>query len=56
MTMKNDAETKEVLKEAIKEWLDDQVKNFGWFAIKTILGLAVIGIVYLGFIGTGHFK
>jgi hypothetical protein len=49
-------ETKEALKEAIKEWLDDRVKNFGWFTIKTIIGLAVAGILYLAFVGTGHFK
>jgi len=56
MQLKNDAETREVLKEAIKEWLDEQVKNFGWFTIKTLLGLAAIGVLYLVFIGTGHFK
>lgn len=54
--MTNDDETKEVVKEAIKEWIDTQVKSFGWFAIKTLLGLAVVGILYLAFIGTGHFK
>jgi hypothetical protein len=54
--MQNDDETKEVVKEAIKEWLDEQVKSVGWFAIKTIIGLAIIGVVYLCLIGTGHFK
>jgi len=51
-----DEQTKEVVKEAIKEWIDDRVKSFGWFAIRTLAGLVVAGILYLAFMGTGHFK
>lgn len=47
---------KDVVKEAIKEWLDDQVQKFGWFSLKTLGILALTGIVYLAFFGTGHFK
>lgn len=49
-------ETKEAMKEAIKEWLDDQVRKFGWWSLKTLGALALCGVVYLAFVSTGHFR
>lgn len=44
------SEQKEIIKEAIKEWLDDQFKTFGKW---TARGLAVIGFsAFVYFIGT----
>jgi hypothetical protein len=42
------SELKIALKEGLKEWLDEQVTKFGWFALKTIgsaLFAAVIGFI-----------
>lgn len=38
---------KEIVKEAIKEWLNEKVTQFGWFSIKTIFYLFVAAIGYL---------
>jgi hypothetical protein len=40
----NDQEQKELVKQAIKEWLSEQKAAFGWWSIKTI-GIAVLMIV-----------
>ena len=40
---------KEIVKEAIKEWLNEKVTQFGWFSLKTIgYGLiALLGYIWL---------
>ena len=40
---------KEVVKEAIKEWLNEKVTQFGWFSLKTIgyAFIALIGYIWL---------
>lgn len=47
-------EDKAIIKEAFKEWLDDHVKEFGWWSIKTIgafcLGAFLVYIVTHGLI------
>ena len=47
-------EQKEILKEAIEEWLDKRVNSFGWWSIKTIaaavFGYLVYFLVTNGFI------
>lgn len=47
---------KELIKEAIKEWLDDQFASFGKWVLGSILVLAFSGIVYLALIGLGWKK
>jgi hypothetical protein len=48
------------VKEALKEWLDDQFHescaSFGKWAIKSILAAAFCGLVYLALIGFGWHK
>lgn len=39
--------TKEAMKEALKEWLDDQFTKFGYWSFYTILAAALAGAVYL---------
>jgi hypothetical protein len=38
---------KDIVKEAIKEWLNEKVTEFGWFSIKTILYACVAAVGYL---------
>lgn len=40
---------KEVVKQAIKEWMDERLKDFGWWSIKTIgtAGLVVLLFWYI---------
>jgi hypothetical protein len=47
---------KEVIKEAIKEWLDDQFAIFGKWVLGSILVLVFTGMVYLALIGMGWKK
>lgn len=47
---------KEVIKEAIKEWLDDQFATFGKWVLGSILVLVFTGLVYLALIGMGWRK
>lgn len=37
---------KEIIKEAIKEWLNDKVTQFGWFSIRTIAYMLFGALVY----------
>ena len=39
-------EEKQLLKEALKEWLDDKLSEFGWFSIKTLVIAAMGALVY----------
>jgi len=43
--MANEIE-KEIVKEAIKEWLNEKVAQFGWFSIRTIFYVFVAGLGY----------
>lgn len=52
-----DPETqKKLMKEAMKEWLDEQFAVFGRWAFSTLLAAAFIGIVYLSLVGQGWKK
>ena len=48
-----DPDMKDALKEALKEWLDAQASKFGWFAIRTLGAVALIGMVYFMLTWTG---
>lgn len=42
-----DKETaKAAVKEAMKEWADERIREFGWLLIKTIGGLAFAALAY----------
>jgi len=43
--MANEIE-KEIVKQAIKEWLNEKVAQFGWFSIRTIFYVFVAGLAY----------
>jgi hypothetical protein len=43
--MANEIE-KEIVKQAIKEWLNEKVAQFGWFSIRTIFYVFVAGLGY----------
>lgn len=47
---------KEVVKEAIKEWMDDQMKAVGWWTFKGLLSLAFGGLCYLAAVKAGLMK
>lgn len=47
---------KEVIKEALQEWLDKQFAAFGKWTAMGLLALAFAGCVYLGLIGQGWHK
>lgn len=47
---------KEVIKQAIREWLDDAFADFGRWTIKGILAAAFCGAVYLAMINAGWHK
>lgn len=40
--MSDNDEHKEIVKQAIKEWLDEKAKEFGWWAIQKI---AIAGLL-----------
>lgn len=44
---------KEIMKAAIREWLDDAFAEFGKWTLKGILALAFCGCVYLAMKGQG---
>lgn len=44
---------KEVMKEAIREWLDDAFAEFGKWTLKGILAAAFAGAVFLALKGQG---
>jgi hypothetical protein len=43
--MANEIE-KQIVKEAIKEWLNEKVTQFGWFSIRTLFYVFVGGLGY----------
>lgn len=47
---------KDVVKEAIKEWMDDQMKAVGWWTFKGLMSLAFGGACYLAAIKLGWVK
>lgn len=46
-------EKKEIVKEAIKEWLDDQVRDFGYWSVKVVAGALIALVLYLATKHTG---
>lgn len=40
-----DEHQKEMIKAAFMEWLDDQVRAFGWFSIKWLTGVVIGGVL-----------
>ena len=53
-----DEAVKALLKQAIREWMDEQVTKFGWFAAHTIAVAFVAGLAYftLWMDGWSHVK
>lgn len=49
-------EQKNALKQALKEWLDEQFSEFGKWALKGILAAALAGAVYLALAAQGWHK
>lgn len=47
---------KKIVKEAIKEWLSEQVTEFGWWSLKRLGYAAFAGLVYLALKGQGWSK
>jgi hypothetical protein len=46
---------KEVVKEAIKEWLNEKVTQFGWFSLRTI-GYALVALLGYLWLSTHGFQ
>jgi len=49
-------ERKEIVKEAIKEWMDEQFARFGRWSLYTILAAAVAGVAYVTLFVHGWIK
>jgi hypothetical protein len=47
---------KEAFKEAIKEWIEDQVKILGWWGVKMIAGLGLFALVWIILMSNGWHK
>lgn len=56
LTDKQREEQKDVYKEAIKEWLSEQVTAFGWLSLKVIAAAIVAGALYLSLVSQGWHK
>ena len=46
---------KDVVKEAIKEWLNEKVTQFGWFSLRTI-GYALVALIGYAWLSTHGFQ
>lgn len=46
-------EIKGVVKDAIKEWLSEQLSSFGWWTLKGILALGLAGLLWLALVKAG---
>ena len=49
-------ETKEAVKEAIKEWLDEKYASFGKWSFHGLMAATLVGGVYLFMISQGWHK
>lgn len=49
-------ETKEAVKEAIREWLDEKYSTFGKWSLHGLLAMVMAGVVYLFMISNGWHK
>lgn len=47
---------KQAVKEALREWLDDQFASFGKWTFTGLLAAAFVGLVYLALTGAGWHK
>lgn len=52
----SDEDTKEILKEAIREWLDDQFATFGKWSLGALVSSALVAIAYLILVMDGWHK
>jgi hypothetical protein len=48
-----DEEKKEIIKSALKEWLDEQFATFGKWTLTGLSAAALAGFVYLALISAG---
>lgn len=55
MSMNSD-ETKEALKEALHEWLDEKYAAFGRWSLHGLLAAALVGCMWLVVVGNGWHK
>ncbi|MBC3931968.1 hypothetical protein [Undibacterium curvum] len=51
-----EAAGKEALKQALKEWLDEKLAEFGWWSLKMLAAGALVAGVYFYLIATGWHK
>ena len=54
--MDNSDEFKAAVKEGLKEWCNEALREFGWFSLKTIVALGLAGIIWLALISAGWHK
>ena len=47
---------KEIVKQALRELLDEQLQAFGWFALKSIVLVISVGALYLWLTYNGWHK
>lgn len=51
-----DAETKRIIKEAIREWLNEQFAKFGKWSFYGIISLATVAVLYTTLVANGWHK
>lgn len=42
----SDQETKDALKEALKEWLNEEMAALGWYAFRTVGAAFLVAVIY----------
>ena len=52
----SDEETKNVLKEALREWLDEKFAQFGRWSVTAFCSAALVGVVYFLLSAYGYHK
>lgn len=54
--MSTDDDQKALIKEAIKEWLNEKIAEFGWFALKSVGAMAFAAVMYFILVQNGWHK
>lgn len=52
----SEEEMKRVLKQALREWLDEKFASFGRWSFYGIMAAALFGLAYLAFVGWGFHR
>ncbi len=51
----SDQEQKDIVKQAIKEWMDERLREFGWWSLKT-LAIAALTVLLFAYVKVKGFS